>query len=167
MLSVSLVFVGITLFLNGLIELCNYDKKNLIVVNGFTGSIIFIFNIYQLVMRGTPQIDISSLGGLLFALTNIFIFFDVMFKIDNKPFGWFCLFASLIAVFLGIYYFTISNILLGILWFVWLLIWLFTFIGFAVTPKFKTACYYMFIIQGITSTFGIGILSLFQIITLV
>ena len=163
MLGVSLVFVGITLVLNGLIGLNNWNKKDLVLINFLTGGIILLFNLYSLITSQVPSNDIHYLGGLLFGFTNIFIAIFAKNNESEKFFGYYCLLSTISALILGIYLLVVGSTLAGIFWLVWMLIWLFGFIGYSLNQKFQVATNLMFIIQGATTTFLFGFLILMNV----
>lgn len=77
MTAVALVFVGITLILNGYLMWNKKETKPLIVFNLFTGGMIILFNIYVIMSGGNL---VGAFGGLLFGLTNLLVAFDLIFK---------------------------------------------------------------------------------------
>ena len=164
-LGISLIFVGITLILNG-IDMLNPKKSNkdLIIINLFTSLLIFLFNFKGLLSIESQKQAIGNLGGLLFGLTNLLVAFDIIFKTNKKVTGVYCGLSFVLAVSLGIFYILNAETLLGVLWLVWSLIWLFIFFAVIVTDKMKTSASIMLMCQGALSTLLIGMLTIFQII---
>lgn len=163
MLGISLIFVGITLILNGIFLWKRTNKTLIIVMNLFTGFIILFFNLYSIIAGDQTKL-VGYMGGLLFGLTNLLIAIDKMCNSQPEGTGYFCLLATICAIALSSYYFYSDKLLAGIAWIVWCLIWLFSFIGFALHEKFLPAVYIMFIAQGAISTGLLGFFLLFKII---
>lgn len=166
MLGISLVFVGITLIINGLTPLLGVKKDCIAIFNLLTGLLIIIYNVYTSIITSEPSKFIDSFGGMLFGFTNLIIYANLRSECSEKPFGIYCFFSAVCAVILGIYYIYSSKLFLGGLWFIWSLIWIFAFVSNFAYQKFAVATQYMFIIQGVLSTFTIGLLLLTQIITI-
>ncbi len=166
MVGVSLAFVGITLILNGMVGLKNWNKKDLFLINILTGSLIAIFNIYALVTNVVPSHNIHYFGALLFAFTNFFVAIYAVMNVDKRSFGWFCLFATLCAIAIGIYLLVTGVTFAGVMWLVWSLIWLFAFFGYAISEKFEIGASIMFIIQGVITTLTLGFLIMTNVFTL-
>ncbi len=166
MLGTCLAFVGITLLVNGIVGINGWHKKNLVLLNLLTGGLIVIFNVYLLITNTIPQDNIRYFGALLFGFTNILIAINCAYILNEKVMGWFCLFCAICAGVLGVYFIIQGFVLAGIMWLVWLLIWFFAFIGFALNEKFLPATNIMFIVQGATSTLGLGLLILLDLVKL-
>ena len=134
MTAVAFVFVGITLILNGYLMWNKKETKPLIVFNLFTGGMIILFNIYVIMSGGDL---VGSFGGLLFGLTNLMVAFDLIFKESPWATGNFSLLASVCAVSICAYNFVGGDILRGVMWSIWSLIWVFAFIGFSLKNNFN------------------------------
>lgn len=163
MLPISLIFVGIALIMNGVVLWKKSDYVVITIINLFTGLLLVYFNLYNITVGDQDRL-VSYFGGLLFGLTNLIIAFDCMFDGDLRWSGWFSMLATLCALAISIYFFVVGQTILGVLWIVWMLIWLFAFIGFALAKKFLPATYLMFIAQGAFATGLVGMLLLFSAI---
>lgn len=167
MLAISLIFVGITLVINGLYlaKVVN-DKKIVIVLNFFTGGIILLFNLYQIISSTVPTELIGYFGGLLFGLTNLLVGFELSLSAGKVITGVYSGLASLCTITLGVYYLSSSIWLNGGAWLVWSLIWIFVFVDFTFESNFTKLNAIMLIFQGITTTLIFGVLQLLQVVVM-
>ena len=161
MTAVALVFVGITLILNGYLMWNKKETKPLIVFNLFTGGMIILFNIYVIMSGGNL---VGAFGGLLFGLTNLLVAFDLIFKESPWATGNFSLLATVCAIAICAFNFVDGELLKGVMWALWSLIWLFAFIGFSLKKQFQPAIFVMLIVQGFLTTGTFGLLQLFDIV---
>jgi hypothetical protein len=164
MLAVSLVFVGITLILNGILLWAGRDKSLVVTLNLFTGSIIIVFNACSILVGDQSEL-VGYLGGLLFGLTNLIIAVDNLTNADKIGSGIFSVLATIVALSLSIFYFLTGDTLKAVMWCIWSLIWAFSFIGFLINKDFLPATYVMYIVQGVLTTGIFGLLILFKIIS--
>lgn len=165
MLPISLIFIGIALVMNGIVLWRKADYVVLTVINLFTGLLLVYFNLYNITV-GDPDNMVAYFGGLLFGLTFLVIAFDCMFDGDANWTGWFSMLATLCSLAISIFYFVVGEYAYGALWIVWMFIWLFAFIGFAVFKRFQPITYLMFIAQGALATGLVGMLIIFNAINI-
>ena len=163
MLGISLLLVGILLVSNGVlflskakstVKLENGEEKIEIVplvvkspksiafFNIVVAGFLIIGNMIALgivISRANPDggnfVAFQNVAaGLIFGVTYVFIAGNLLLKLDGKPFGIFCIFASIIALVIafdsfiyvarwGLFDFGIHALILGILWMTWFALW--------------------------------------------
>lgn len=157
MFQISLIIIGITLFLNGFLPLIQENDNGEIAVMDVLAGIFLSVTSVSAIIDGTADILISA-SMLLFAFTLLFIAAVSIFDLSEASFGWFCLPVTLLALSLGIIYIMAGSIILGVLWLVWMLIWLFYFLS-ASLNVLTTAKNYIMIFEGIIAFITVAVLS--------
>ena len=150
MLGIALIFVGIVLVHNGIMFMSkDKDGQALIVSNGksiaffnaIVGGILVVGNLIILAFHAPNDLAVEGAlrhitfqniaAGLIFGVTYLFIAGNILFKLDMRPFGLFCLGAAIFALVMTVDSFRqfVANdwrdgLWLAILWFTWFLLWL-------------------------------------------
>jgi len=122
-LGVYLLFVGITLFLNGVARLTDIPPRAVALMNAITAVIILIGSFINF-SHAVATADFESVAsGFLFGFTYVFIAINTWFNLDWRPFAWFSLFVAIWAVYEMIL--AIQGHSWGFvwLWFAWALVW--------------------------------------------
>jgi len=91
MVGIILLLVGAVLLHNGVCILMKTDGKASSTMNIMGGVLIGI--LYMLYITSSNDYLLGG-AGLLFAVTYVYIGLNSLFKLDVKPFGWFCLFVT-------------------------------------------------------------------------
>jgi hypothetical protein len=151
MLSIGLSLIGILLILNGLIPMLDFERRSLAIYNTVIGIMIALFGFYLARTATTAPVYVECIGSLLFGLSFLAIAASLIWTLDYKHFGIFSIIAALIAIVIGIYYLYTGSVYMGIAWFVFSVLWIFSFIAFAVVEDFKTVCYWSYLIVGIAA----------------
>lgn len=137
-LGVCLVFVGITLFGNGLGAKIGLNPKSTAYMNILTCALLVLGNLIQLARTqpGDTFAYNNIAAGLLFGFTYAFLAANHLWGLDLRAFGIYSLFASVFALVSAFMSFTaiklapggslLSNgsFWMGVLWLVWSLLWL-------------------------------------------
>ena len=172
LLALSLLFVGIVLFVNGMGRIKNIDPKSTAVLNLIVGFIIISGNLMAMGKAADIMAYQNIASGYLFGFTYIFIFANSMFDLDLKPFGWFSLFAAIYACVMGILALGISPSIMesdiwggtslvaavadykfAYLWFMWTILWLSGFVEIICNVKMAKIAPYIVMVEGIFAAF--------------
>ncbi|MDO5520698.1 MAG: AmiS/UreI family transporter [bacterium] len=164
MLSVALLFVGIVLINNGVCNLTKVDRNATAIMNFFNGGLSVYINFVNL-----AQGNYYAAGtGLLFGFTYLFIAIDSVFKLDTRPFAWFCTFVAINAVVFGTLEGFIGIPSLGIvpdirwagIWYLWALLWITGFFEDILGIKLGKFTPYLQIFDGVVTAWVPGLLML-------
>lgn len=123
MLGISLLFVGFTLFSNGVGLLRKTDPKTTGTLNLFTGSLLFILNVIGAVKAGVTADFANTAAGFLFAATYIFLGIFLLKGLDFFHIGIFGLFVSINAAVWAVLSFIAGDVFMGVLWTMWAILW--------------------------------------------
>lgn len=162
MLGLILLYVGIVLINNGVCRIYKVDGKSTSVMNVFVGLLSILGNTVVFIHGdlAAGSFDINGDGsaefyaaatGLLFGFTYLFIAVNHLFKLDLRPYGWYCLFVavnSIPAAYLSYLSGSPEATWMAIIWLAWGVLWLTGFIEcvFNVELKFVP---YLSILEGI------------------
>ncbi|MFA5521566.1 MAG: AmiS/UreI family transporter [Castellaniella sp.] len=141
MLQFYLVFVGITLFVNGLhiCSGCQVDvakrsgAKDVAVVNLFTGltGIILITLMAARTARTGESLAPAAYMGL-FVLTYVWLGINAFTGADGKAFGWFSLLVPFVGIPVALQTFaaatSVFDYWMGMSWLAWSLLWFMFFL---------------------------------------
>ena len=157
-LGVNLLFVGITLVLNGVARLTDIPPRAVALMNAITAAVILIGSFISLahsINTGAPAAaygDVAS--AMLFGFTYVFIAINTWFNLDWRPFAWFSLFVAIWAI-----YQTILSAQAGAwsfvwLWFAWAAVWANGFLDTVCGWKLMGRIFpYLVIFVGLTAAF--------------
>ena len=148
MLGIALIFVGIVLVHNGVMfmsktkdgkPLIAKSGKSVAFFNAIVGGILVITNLIWLGLHAPGELAAGELSrhiifqnvasGLIFGVTYLFIAGNILFKLDMRPFGLFCLGASVYAFIMVIDNFIAFGngwhygLWLALLWITWFFLW--------------------------------------------
>lgn len=162
MFAISLIFSGISMFLNGFLPLSQENDNNeIVVMNVLAGFIVSILSVYGIFIAVDTATYLGYASLLLFGITHFYLASICIWDLSEESFGWFSAFLTIIALALGIYYLIIGNFMLGVLWLIWMFIWLAFFISRA-TDTLHTACSWVILLIGAIGLTGIGLATLFD-----
>lgn len=164
MLAISLIFIGLTLVVNGMVDILGKDKPGLIVLNLFTALFTFATAFYQIITAEVTVEIIRSCVMLLFGVTHLLIAYDVAYGGGTFVVGMYSIFAMLVSVAIGVYLIVAGSLTIGIIAIVWSLIWLTSFLANSLSRSFRLVNSIMDILQGILTTFVLGILILIGVV---
>ena len=155
-LGLSLFFVGITLFSNGMNRLLNVDGKSTAIMNLFTGCVLVIGNIIMLAKAGNTFTDVlgyqNVTSGFLFGITYLFIACNYLLKLDLRPFGLYALFASIYAALMAVLSYG-TDIRFVLLWGAWSILWLEGFLELVLKLKLEKVFPFLSMAVGLFAAF--------------
>lgn len=169
MLGVVLLYVGIVLISNGFYRLYDTKEKSLVIMNYFTGGLGLVLNIGAIligVSSNQPNIWFyPSATGLLFAFTYLYVAINTTFDMDQRLYGWYSLFVSINALLVGIlcFYGIGGNVLYGLIWWLWGILWFTGFIENTLGNKLGKLVGYLSIFEGIFTAWIPGLLMLLSL----
>jgi len=153
-LGVYLLFVGITLVLNGVARLTNIDARAVALMNAFTGFIIVLGSLINFARAGTTLDYANVASGFLFGFTYFFIALNTWFNFDWRPFAWFSLFVAIWAIYQMILSIQIRDWGFTWLWLAWAAVWANGFLDTVVGMKSMARIFpYLVIFVGLTAAF--------------
>lgn len=169
MLGVVLLYVAIVLISNGVARLSNVSDKSIAVMNIFTGGLSVICNIIVIVhaeFTGAQMDFYSAATGLLFGFTYLYVAFNTILKLDTRLYGWYSLFVAINSIPAGILcfkHFGGSDWRMGIIWFLWGILWLTGFIECVAKKPLGKFVGYLGVFEGIVTAWIPGFLMLINL----
>lgn len=159
MLGIVLLYVGIVLILNGISKLYGVDEKSSAVMNIFTGGLAVVLDVISAILG-----EYYSVGtGLLFGFTYLFIAFNGIFKLDKRPYGWYCLFVAINTIPCSyISWVNDGDWRMGIIWILWGILWLTAFIELVLKKNLGKFVPYLAIFEGIITAWIPGFMMLVE-----
>ncbi len=156
MFAISLIFSGIAMFLTGFLPLVDENDNNeIVVINVLAGFIVSFISIYGIFVSVDTASYLKYASLLLFGITHLYLASICIWDLSEESFGWFSLLLALLALALGIYYLVAGSLMLGILWLVWMLVWLAFFISRTI-DALHTAASWVIMLGGIIALTGVG-----------
>ncbi|QBJ96759.1 amidase substrates transport protein [Rhodococcus sp. ABRD24] len=128
MSSLSLMFVGSVLLLNGLGLLGVVGPKATAPVNVFIGSALVITVLSAVLSSlkaeaGQLDVVLGVTGFLLFAFTYLYVAFNNFGSLPGDGLGWYCGWAALVSAFLAAVNFVrFSDVKFGFIWLSWVVL---------------------------------------------
>lgn len=166
MLGVILLYVGMVLMSNGFYRLEKINDKSNVVMNIFTGGLGLILNLIAIGYGAVTGADASwfyaSATGLLFAFTYLYTAINTIWDLDQRLYGWFSLFVAINSIPAGLlcFYGYGGNMLYGIIWWLWGILWLTAFIEINLKKNLGNFVPYLAIFEGIVTAWIPGFLML-------
>ena len=159
MLGVCLLYVGMVLINNGITRLYKIDGKSSSIMNIFTGLQSIVINIISLV-KG----DYYSAGtGLLFGFTYLFVAINGIYKLDQRPFGWYSLFVAINTIPFAIVDYHNGDWKMTIIWILWGILWFTGFLENVCKKNIEKYVPYLSIFEGIFTGWIPGLLMILNI----
>ena len=153
-LGIYLLFVGITLVINGVNRFNGMAAKSAVAMNAFTGLIIVVGCFINFAKGGDTLAYQSVASGFLFGFTYIFIAVNNLFSLDWRPFGWFSLFVVIYAVYMAVLAGYAGDPSFVYLWLMWALLWLNGFLDIVLKMKSMAKIFpYVSIVVGVCAAF--------------
>ncbi len=129
-LGMGLVFVGAVLIVNGIWLLGKGSDRDVAILNFFVGVLTFLIAMWwafgELWAFGEYQFGnaFTASGTLLFSFTYLWIGANAIRGIgDQRSFGWYCIFVTVVAIPTGYLVFTGGDVGLAALWWIWAVLW--------------------------------------------
>ena len=158
-LPVALVFVGLVLTVNGLLNLGGADAKSCSVMDWVTGGLMVIgsfIGLFRAVALGDFQL---CCGFFLFGFTYLILAAILTFGLDIKVYGWYAGLVAIFALIFGIVCLKGGDYGTAYLWLAWCLLWGWGCIESCTkvksNPKFTPV---FCVVEGILAAFVPGIL---------
>jgi len=127
MLGCALLYVGFVLFINALWLLGTLQDKHVIPMNIFTGILIFAGVMRTVVWEGSQITSyFYAMQSLLFAFTYLWVAINVIWSLDGKGLGWYCLLVACVA--LPTSFTALPDKGLFVLWLMWASLWFMFFL---------------------------------------
>jgi len=157
-LGIYLIFVGITLVLNGAARLTDIPPRAVALMNAITAFIIIagsLINLAHMINTDAPTAVYANVASsLLFGFTYVFIALNTWFNFDWRPFAWFSLFVAIWAIYQMILSIQMRDWGFTWLWLAWAAVWangfLDTICGWGLMARIFP---YLVIFVGITAAF--------------
>jgi len=153
-LGIFLLFVGITLVINGVNRFNGMNAKSAAVMNAITGVIIVAGCFINFGRADDTLAYAAVASGFLFGFTYVFIALNNLFDLDWRPFGWFSLFVTIYALYMAILAGMAGDWGFVYLWTVWAMLWLNGFLDIVLKMKSMAKIFpYLSIAVGVFAAF--------------
>ena len=162
MLAISLLFVGITLILNGILLLQKTDVKSISIMNLITASIIIIGNFIAMHSAQSMVDYMNIASGFLFGFTYLIIAVSLLMNIDPKVNGWYSLMVAIYALLMFFSSIDMQQMNYAYLWGLWSILWASTFIENILNIKLGKYSSYLCIFEGFFAAFIPSIMMFFE-----
>lgn len=128
MAAVGLLYVGIVLFVNGVMLLGHVSAKGAAPLNLFVGALQCVTPTYLIIRAAGDPTQISLAAGLyLFAFTYLWVGINSITDWPGEGLGWFSLTVAVAAVGFAFHSWTVLNDrTFTVIWLLWAILW-FTF----------------------------------------
>lgn len=126
MLGVALFFIGAVLIVNGVGLTGRIEGRDSAPFNLLVGLLALFTNGINILRADGDTGYFSAAGGLLFALTYLYLSVVQWCGLKGVGLGWYCLFVAISAVVFG---FAETDVRMLVLWLVWASLWLFFFVN--------------------------------------
>ncbi len=169
MFAISLIFSGIAMFLTGFLPLVDENDNNeIVVMNVIAGFIVSFISFYGIFVATDTATYLKYASLLLFGITNLYLASICIWDLSEESFGWFSALLTIIALGLGVYYLVAGSLLLGIMWLIWMFLWLAFFISRTI-DALHTACSWVIMLIGVIGmcAAGFGILTNMLVLTFI
>ncbi|MBB3085715.1 AmiS/UreI family transporter [Geodermatophilus sabuli] len=125
--AVGLLYVGVVLFVNGLMLLGRVDARAAAPINLFVGALQVFTPTYLIVSSGgDPAAILGASGIYLFGFTYLYVGINLLADLDGTGLGWFSAFVAVCAVVyagLNFFYFEPRDAAFGVIWLFWAVLW--------------------------------------------
>lgn len=158
--AIGLLFVGVTLFTNGLSSIVDIPKKSLSVINLLTGSLSFIIHLAYM-LEGQFY---TAGAGFMFAFTYLIIGICYAFDLDMKIYGVYGFFVAINTIPCAIVsYVSEGDPIFSIIWILWGILWFLGFVQYILKIDVSRFASYGAIFCGVLTTWLPGILKLLNL----
>lgn len=121
MLGLGLWYVGFVLIIVALWLLGKIPAKAVVPMTIFVAA-LQLGGIFRIIWTGVETVDFFSAAlTCLFAFTYLYVAANIIWDLDVKGLGWYCLLVAIIAVPVG--FMSFATPLLALLWFMWASLW--------------------------------------------
>lgn len=131
MAHVGLVFVGLILFINGLVSLGRIPAHSAAVLNLMVGGVQILLPTLIMLQAGSDTLMVNGAWpSYLFGMTYLLVGLNTLCGFDTGAFGWFSAFVAVIAVYKAVMSLSTDPIF-AVIWLSWALMWLCLFLQHA------------------------------------
>ncbi|MFJ2620109.1 AmiS/UreI family transporter [Glutamicibacter sp. NPDC087344] len=124
MAHVGLVFVGLILFINGLVSLGRIPERSAALLNLMVGGVQILLPTLIMVQAGENTALINNTWpSYLFGMTYLLVGLNTLFGFQSTGFGWFSLFVAAIAVYEAVMSLNYDPVF-SVIWLAWAIMWL-------------------------------------------
>jgi putative amide transporter protein len=147
--NIALFLSGAVLFLNSLMLLGKAEAKSVGYFNLFIGTIqMFLPFCIILTSEQTNWDFYHSAPIFLFGLTYLYVGFTTLKNLDGNSLGWFCLWVAIVAaVYSVIAFIQFNDVVNGLTWAMWVLLWFIFFLSNTLKKKIDQYVGYVAFIQ--------------------
>lgn len=131
MVHVGLVFVGLILFVNGLVSLGRIPARSAAVLNLLVGGVqILLPTLIMVQAEGDHVLINDTWPSYLFGMTYLLVGLNTLLGFDATAFGWFSSFVAGIAVYKALMSLDFDPVF-AVIWLAWAIMWLCLFLQHA------------------------------------
>ena len=155
MSNVGLLYVGVILFINGLMLIGVVPGKPAAILNFFVGGMQVVLPTTILIQANNdPAIVLGAAGLYLFGFTYLYVGILQMTGVSGEGLGWFSLFVSVCALVIGMIQFTLGDAVFGVIWWIWAVLGFFFFLllGLGKESLARTTGWFAILIRHLTAT---------------
>ncbi len=160
MVPVALLFVGAVLLVNGLVFLDRVTPKSAVAINLLTGALLVVTALTLVLPADSASPDglaaaVAAAGFTLFGFTYLTVATNSMSDAPGAGLGWYCGWASAIAIFLSaVHFLQIKDARLAWLWLAWAVLFAAFFFALAspAAPWIGKATGMLTVLQSISTT---------------
>lgn len=152
MLGLGLWYVGFVLIIIALWLLGKIPAKAVVPMTIFVAA-LQLGGIFRIIWTGVETVEFfgAALTGL-FAFTYLYVAANIIWDLDVKGLGWYCLLVAIIAVPVG--FMSLATPLLALLWFMWATLWFAFFLLLALGKDIGTTVGWWTLINGVWVLLG-------------
>ncbi len=160
-----LIYLGILFFINAMFHLVKIEKKEILSFSIFIASIVLLLS-FSLIFGKKADIYSVEIGGITIFFSCLYLWhdFNIMYNIDNKGIGYYCLFFAALGIALIIYTGTEITKLWGawlfVSWILWTILLIMYYFLYVKEYKIQVFFGIYFVIVSIISAWLPGILLL-------
>ena len=123
--TVGLFYVGVVLFINGLMLLGRVDAKAAAPLNLFVGALQVVTPTYLIFTANGNTAQILAASGLyLFGFTYLYVGIGLLTGMDSTGVGYFSLFVAIAAVgYSWVNFALVGDPAFGVIWLFWAFLW--------------------------------------------
>jgi putative amide transporter protein len=128
--TVGLFYVGVVLFINGLMLLGKVDPKAAAPVNLFVGGLQVVTPTYLIfTANGDPAQILAASGLYLFGFTYLYVGIGLLTGLDTTGVGYFSLFVAIAALgYSWANFALVGDPAFGVIWIFWAFLWALFFV---------------------------------------
>lgn len=140
MANVGLLFVGVVLFMNGLMLLGKIDARAAAVINLFVGALQVVTPTYLIfAANGAPDKILSASGIYFFGFTYLYVGIGLLAGMDTNGVGYFSLIVAIAALgYSFVNFHLLGDPPLAVIWLYWAFLWFLFFLVLGLKKDYLT-----------------------------